>query len=819
VARPDAYVCEIAFASNPDDDIASQVWTDVARYLDVQAGVKISRGRTDEFGEIQPSKLGLVLDNRDGRFTPDNSSSPYAPNVKSGKKIRLGLLWKGNGKQVVAADPSFESTAGFGWATQGGLTYVGSATQVFQGAQSMRVTLPTAGSFGSNVQSPRINGLVIGRTYTASIYVYVPTGTPVIQFRQLAGGATSNTSTNNAFQRLSVTFVATANNNKMILWPTTASTAGQLFYVDAFQVEEGAVATAFEPTPAVFSYRFTGDVVEFPLSWSGGPAAYAETNLTAVDRLSTLGELGEYQTLIKETILQAGPVGYWPLDEGVGASSGGDISGNSNPPMTIGQVGAGGTATFGWDHTDGLVVGDYAVPDFYKDRTTGVQFLPSALGTPITAAFPTGKFLRSTLATPISGAAGASVAAWACYPSSGASAFGPIAFLTAADGSYLGCHKSATSGFITAIFVNQADGAGGVPWEVTVASTPTTDFNINYAAILSVPSAGQGLVTFVRNGSVIGTAGPFAMPVMPVWSQVTFAGRDKTVDGVARLNGSHVQAYDYAVPSSTFARQFFAAVQGRTSSVGADTTSIRAAQLLAFRNLAGTPIVFTVLGVSPASIGPQEIEGNPVDALHLVEDTEGGILYIDGAGVATLQLRNYRYNTDPVMTLAADRLDPDAISFRGDAFGVRNDVTASRPDGASVRFVNAASVAETGRRKASVQAIPQTDDGLASIAARQAVGFGTQRNRITSVKISLLNDRALIPGALALDIGSKLGLTALPVQAPAATASVFVEGWDEVIGEQEWSLAFNTSPSQPWDVWQLGVAGRSELGVTTVVAF
>jgi hypothetical protein len=33
-----------------------------------------------------------------------------------------------------------------------------------------------------------------------------------------------------------------------------------------------------------------------------------------------------------------------------------------------------------------------------------------------------------------------------------------------------------------------------------------------------------------------------------------------------------------------------------------------------------------------------------------------------------------------------------------------------------------------------------------------------------------------------------------------------------------WSITFNCSPAEPYDVWQLAVAGRSELGTTTKLA-
>ena len=99
MARPDLYVLECAFASNPDALLADQVWTDITAYLDVKAGVRIGRGRTDELSDIQPSTLACTLKN-DGRFTPGNTSSPYYPNVKTGKRIRLGLLRKGDGEAV-----------------------------------------------------------------------------------------------------------------------------------------------------------------------------------------------------------------------------------------------------------------------------------------------------------------------------------------------------------------------------------------------------------------------------------------------------------------------------------------------------------------------------------------------------------------------------------------------------------------------------------------------------------------------------------------------------------------------------------------------
>jgi len=52
-------------------------WEDVSNYVRYATGVEIGRGRSDEQGDISPSRLGLTLNNRDGRFSNRNPASPY----------------------------------------------------------------------------------------------------------------------------------------------------------------------------------------------------------------------------------------------------------------------------------------------------------------------------------------------------------------------------------------------------------------------------------------------------------------------------------------------------------------------------------------------------------------------------------------------------------------------------------------------------------------------------------------------------------------------------------------------------------------------
>ena len=82
-------IIEIAFTTTPDDP--SPVWVDVTQWAQVGSGISVTRGRQDEHSEVSPSTCTLTLDNSDGRFTPGRTGSPYYPNVKKGRRIRVSV--------------------------------------------------------------------------------------------------------------------------------------------------------------------------------------------------------------------------------------------------------------------------------------------------------------------------------------------------------------------------------------------------------------------------------------------------------------------------------------------------------------------------------------------------------------------------------------------------------------------------------------------------------------------------------------------------------------------------------------------------------
>jgi hypothetical protein len=78
---------EIAFASQPNS--TSPIWTDVTRWVDsFKSPFTIEAGETPQ--DSDPGNLlTLRLNNSDQRFTPGNVLSPYYPNIKSARKIRV----------------------------------------------------------------------------------------------------------------------------------------------------------------------------------------------------------------------------------------------------------------------------------------------------------------------------------------------------------------------------------------------------------------------------------------------------------------------------------------------------------------------------------------------------------------------------------------------------------------------------------------------------------------------------------------------------------------------------------------------------------
>ena len=78
----------LGYARLDDDSDDDADYTDIEAYV---LSIDIKRGRSRELEEFMAGTCTIRLDNRDGRFDPNNSSSPYNPNIKPGKLLRIKI--------------------------------------------------------------------------------------------------------------------------------------------------------------------------------------------------------------------------------------------------------------------------------------------------------------------------------------------------------------------------------------------------------------------------------------------------------------------------------------------------------------------------------------------------------------------------------------------------------------------------------------------------------------------------------------------------------------------------------------------------------
>lgn len=107
---------------------ASPSWTDISSYFRFGNTV---RGRPSVDQRFETGTASIRLRNSDGRFTRNNSSSPYSPNVKLGTPIRITATIDGDATVI----PLFYGEAR-GW-----------LPEYFPGAEYAELTVPIADGF------------------------------------------------------------------------------------------------------------------------------------------------------------------------------------------------------------------------------------------------------------------------------------------------------------------------------------------------------------------------------------------------------------------------------------------------------------------------------------------------------------------------------------------------------------------------------------------------------------------------------------------------------------------------------------------------
>jgi hypothetical protein len=238
---------------------------------------------------------------------------------------------------------------------------------------------------------------------------------------------------------------------------------------------------------------------------------------------------------------------------------------------------------------------------------------------------------------------------------------------------------------------------------------------------------------------------------------------------------------------------------------------------------AGVPSSDVVVetGLSTSIINQDTTGQQPIQLMQDVTSTEGGVLFDAGDGRLTFHARSHRYNAATMLTLStANREIMPSLTPRLDDQDLVNDVTATRTGGVSARVVDSSSVAEYGTYREDIQLLTTSDNEVFDAASWKVYTASTPQVKVPTAEVELaLLSSAQTATLLAREIGDRITLTGLPVQAPAASMDFFIEGWTETIADFTYRIVFNLSAATLSGVWQLDSSVYSILGTTTRSAY
>ena len=754
----------------------SVTWTDISQYVELseRSEIRITRGAADELSQTQAGTCTVMLDNQDGRFTAGNAGSPYYPYVRPGTPVRVRVV---TADKNLLENPSFEGGVS-DWVSSGPPVVAASATHVQHGSQAMLITW--GGVASQTVTSPIVYGLEIGKTYTFSAYVWVPTGDATVQL-SLAGGSTGSASTLfDAFQRITVTFTATATSHQVRVGAVGTPTAGDQVWVDACQIEEGSSATTFTSNGATTSPRFYGMVNDWGQSWQGLESTVA---VSCSDLFQLLSGAPALQSMLVEEVLQLGPVAYYPLSEPSSSTTAGDIAGTGAGSLAIGQAGVGGALAFGegtGPPADGL-----STPLFTPSSATNGRYLFADMG-PDFAETSSLNYLF--------------MEAWFSTSTTGRVIFS----LNSLSGEY-------------AIIFSLESGTGKLRIQWTTIGGPLSGYGDAVVATANLADGAQHHMLYdeqagdiyIDGGSPISVAVDGMLNLRSMLVGV-YAG-DRLWSGTI----SHIAIHAPASPPpvSSYTDHYDA---GATGFAGEDAND-RVLRLAGYAGIAGAVVYGDFSPVASQGEGGQ----SALEMMRDVETTEGGKLFCSRIGASLeFQSRTVRYNTTSNSLLDYSDLETPQVKVATDTQKLVNTVRASRPGGATQRIASAESRTAFGPREQELTLLKTTDNQVVDAAYWLVSRYADPQPELRQVPVEAYSlDVATYRSLLNCDVSSVISLLGMPATAPVLSPRVTVEGYTETIGQASHYLDFHTSRTFADSVWVLDDTTYSVLGSTTRLAY
>jgi hypothetical protein len=809
-------------------------WTDISTDVYSRDSIRITRGRTDEARQVDAGRCTLTLDNRTGKYSPRNPTSPYYGQLGRNTPIRISVkagasylaVPGGNLPGVGASTPDAAALDITGdldvridatlsnWSTVGLLSAVDlcgkyvtgtnqrswflqqrngcpylewspDGTTTVQVSGTIPPVVPPGGRLAWRATLDVDNG---AGGYTVTFYTAPTISGSWTQLEQIV----TTSGTTSIFNSTSVLRVGDA---------TDLTFAKPNGAIHAFQLRNGIGGTLVAnpdfttQTPGATSFtdstgktwtvgtsttisnrktRFSGEVPAWPVKAdTSGKDVYVQIEAAGILRRLGQGASPIQSAMRREfgNVARSNIVAYWPCEDGAGATSFASAHAGEEPMRVSGTVTP--ASYTGWPASD-------ALPVF----SSGVSSVRGSV-------------------PPYTATDWAFVRAFVYVPTAVTSAVRLLTITTTGTARTWSVFLD-TNGFI---YLNAYDADG----TLTLSS----------AYLVSLPFVGfrrQIGVELTRNGTGINWAlveFDFDGPDILVPSDTgTLANR--TIGSVAQIRmgddgGLDGTAFGHiAVANSATA---FASTGSAMTGWAGETTPSRVTRVCAEE---AVPV--TVYGAGGERLGAQR-STTLVALLQEAAATDHGVLY-ENRESASLAYRDLigLYNQSVTATLnypTKGHVQPPLDPVDDDQ-NVRNDVTVTRTGGSWGRYTQSTGPLSVNSPPAGVGRYADTPslslyaDGQAVQHASWLVHLGTvDESRYPLVNVALHAAPSLIDSVIALDTGARLQITNLSSRYPPGTVDLLVQGYTETLSQFQWSLALNCVPASPYTV---GVVGDAVLG-------
>jgi hypothetical protein len=786
----------------------NSVWTDITSKVYTRSPIQITRGRQDESSRAEPGRATLVLNNRDGRFSPRNPTGLYYGTIGRNTPVRISarvgstrLAFPASAGVSAASAPDTAALSITGdldlrvdlnlpsWPfvrllakadtvgqssyrivtlTGNYLSFVWSTDGTTEFSATSTVPLPQSTGRQAVRATIDVDNGAAGRTitfYTAPTLsgTWTQLGDPVVQ-----AGVTSifDSTSTLAVLRSAAGFAYGAQVLQGIGGTVRASpdftvqTEGATSFADA-QGNTWTLAGGASITNR--RYRFYGEISSWPQGWDlSGNDVWVSVEAAGIMRRLIAGS-DPLKSSIQRFVLRNASTAYayWPMDDEAGSTS--IASGlAAGPAMSIA-----GAPNFAADST-------------FVSSNPLLTLAGAALTGPISPMAATGTvYVQMLLAVPAAGEASDGV--FLRVFTTGTASRWDIAYTAATDLLRLDVYDnfgasllSTSTGFSPngkplSMILNLAQNGANIDWRV--------DLN-GYVN----PTAGIGPTSGTLAGQTVGVGA--LVQVNP-----TLTLTDSTV--------GHLYVFAARQDGTTAEISALRGNVGETA--GRRVERLCGEESIAFAAYGDLDQTVAMGAQRPLSLVELLAECETADMGQVFESREQfGLAY---------RTRDSRQYQGAALALAYGNLS-ELVPVEDDQ-ATHNDITVSRSNGSSARVTLDAGALSTlappngvGRYAQSLDINIQTDAQLSHQAQWRITEGTVDEARYPSIVTNLerspfTSSATKTDGALSVDHGDLITITGLPAWLPPDTVRVHTIGQTETLGVTDYGIAFVCIPATP----------------------